>query len=106
LAVGLSGDVLGDVYLQMRRSTELEGQGGARVEVDSVEVVSVDLERATPTRGSVAKCRWNASGSVGHWGHVHRRTNEYAASFTVEPTGGAWRICRIELLDKSRVVSG
>ena len=41
LALSISGDLLTDVYLQMRRSMELENQGGARVKIDEVEVLQV-----------------------------------------------------------------
>ncbi len=32
------------------------------------------------------------AGSVGHWGHVHQRINQYVARFTVEPLDDVWKI--------------
>ncbi len=103
LALSITGDLLSDIYLQTRRSMELEGQGGARVKVDEVEVLDAVPEHATETGSFVYRCRWNVSGSVGHWGHLHRRINQYDAVFTVEPVDGAWRISAIDLREEKRV---
>ncbi len=111
LARSMSGDLLGDVYLQLRRGMELENQGGARVKVDSVEVLDVTGERravaaADEDGAATYRCRWDAAGSVGHWGHVHRRANRYDASITIRPVGGAWKITAIEVRQERRVDSG
>ena len=42
-------------------------------------------------------------GSVGHWGHIHIRKNEYEANVTVEPVQGAWKITGLELLEEKRI---
>ncbi len=111
LARSISGDLLGDVYVQLRRGMELENQGGARVKVDSVEVLDVTRERRAVGAGggsgaAAFRCRWNAAGSVGHWGHVHRRTNRYDASITIRPVDGAWKITAIEVREQQRVDPG
>ncbi len=106
LALSISGDLLSDVYLQTRRSMELEGQGGARVKVDQVDILAADSEDVTESGGFVYRCRWNVSGSVGHWGHIHRRTNQYEAVFTVEPVENAWKIAAIDLREEKRLDAG
>ncbi len=106
LALSIAGDLLSEVYLQTRRSMELEGQGGARVKVDAVDILDGDTEDVTESGGFVYRCRWNASGSVGHWGHIHRRTNQYEAVFTVEPIEGRWRIAAIDLREERRIDAG
>jgi hypothetical protein len=53
--------------------------------------------------GFAARGTWNVSGSVGHWGHVHQRTNRYEARFVVRPVDGTWRITELELLQEERV---
>ena len=30
-------------------------------------------------------------GSVGHWGYIHIRKNQYEANITVEPVDGTWK---------------
>ena len=94
--------MLTDVYLQMRRSRELENQGGARVKVDDVEMLDIDDQEANHA-GLAYRCRWTAAGSVGHWGHIHRRTNLYDAVLTIEPVDGVWKITSVELREEQRI---
>ena len=42
-------------------------------------------------------------GSVGHWGHIHFRENQYEANISVEPVDGAWKISGLELLEEKRI---
>ena len=51
------------------------------------------------------QARWTATGSVGHWGHIHMRKNHYEANISVEPVGGAWKITGLELLEEKRIDS-
>jgi hypothetical protein len=98
-----AGELLTDVYLETRRSLELKNQGGARVKVDDVEVLSSDAESISGALGFVTQLTWNVSGSVGHWGHIHRRTNQYEARFTVMAIDGAWKFTGLELLQEQRI---
>ena len=102
LALSISGDLLTDVYLQVRRSMELENQGGARVKVDEVEVLEVGEQESTKP-GLAYRCCWTAAGSVGHWGHIHRRINQYDAVITIEPMDDVWKITAIDLREEQRV---
>lgn len=108
LSLSIAGNLLTDVYLQTRRGMELEGQGGARVNVDQVDILNAQsiATGVTASGGFVYRCRWNASGSVGHWGHIHRRVNQYDAVFTVEPIEGRWKIAAIDLRDEKRIDAG
>ncbi len=46
---------------------------------------------------------WNVAGSVGHWGHIHQRTNQYEARFTVEAIDGVWKITSLDVLQEERL---
>jgi len=81
---------------------ELENQGGARVKVDKVEILDIEEQGSTET-GLAYGCRWTAAGSVGHWGHIHRRINQYDAVITIEPIEEVWKITGIELREEQRV---
>jgi len=105
LAESISGDLLTDVYLQTLRSMELEGQGGARAKVDDVEILELVDGRINGDDAQEFRCRWNVCGSVGHWGHVHRRANQYDATLEITPVNGAWKITKIDLLDEKRLDS-
>jgi len=97
-----SGDLLTEIYLQTRRSLELANQGGARAKVRTVQVLEATPE---PLDGSGFKARttWNVTGSVGHWGHVHQRSNQYLADITVRVIDDAWRITELEVLNEERI---
>lgn len=50
--------------------------------------------------------RWRVVGTVGHATHMHVRGNIYAATLTVAPVAGAWRIEAFELTDVDRSEAG
>jgi hypothetical protein len=102
LARSVSGDLLETIFLETRRSLELENQGGARAKVKDVELVEVEF-RDGEDGGFVADARWNVHGSVGHWGHVHTRSNAYQALLNVTPEDGVWKLTGVEILDEQRL---
>lgn len=105
LAMGISGDMLTHVYLQTRRSMQLEGQGGARAKVDNVILIESTTKSNTESGGFVCQARWKVFGSVGHWGHIHERANQYVAQFRVEPIEGRWKITRMQVQQQQRLRS-
>ena len=65
----------------------------------------VDQENLKGDIGFIATCTWNVRGSVGHWGHLHERTNQYEARISVKPVDGEWKIVDLELLQEERITS-
>ena len=74
------------------------------MKVKNVELVDVEREDLEEGGGFKAKCKWNVRGSVGHWGHIHQRTNQYEALIRVETVDGEWKITELELLQEERVL--
>ncbi|MEE8153886.1 MAG: hypothetical protein V3T53_02880 [Phycisphaerales bacterium] len=103
LARSMTGDLLTQAYLETQRSLELRNQGGARVKVNEVDIVACRPEPLRDGVGFTADCRWNVAGSVGHWGHIHQRRNQYNALITVRAIDGAWKITVLELLSEERL---
>ncbi len=108
LAKSVDGPLLGELYLQVRRGLEMQEQGGAVSRVREVKMVSGQKEPArfaatSDPRGFDYRCRWTVAGTVEHWGHLHARTNEYEARFTIEPRAGAWKITSMEVLNEKRL---
>ena len=97
----VDGAVLDETYLQTRRALELQNQGGARVKVNEVTLESCDAR--SEGESFRARCAWTVQGSVGHWGHLHQRSNRYDAEIGVAIRDGAWKIVSIEMLDEARV---
>jgi hypothetical protein len=98
-----SGDLLEAIYLETRQGLELASQGGARAKVKEIELISVRSEDLDGRAGFRAHCTWNVRGSVGHWGHIHQRTNQYEAELTVAPVDGHLKIKSLELLQEERL---
>jgi len=108
LAMSVHGELLRDIFLQIRRGLEMQEQGGAVSRIRHVEMVtgqhqSADGRGSAQDRGFAYRCRWNVSGTVEHWGHIHERTNQYEALFHVAPVDNAWKVTNMELLDEQRV---
>jgi hypothetical protein len=104
LATSVSGDLLSKIYLQNRKSMVVTQAGGARARVKEVDILNVDVNKLDDNPvGLLFHAEWTALGSVGHWGHVHIRQNQYEANITVEPVEGAWKITDLELLEEMRI---
>ncbi len=103
LARSITGDLLTQTYLETKQSLELRSQGGAQVKVNDVDVIECRLRPSGGGIGFVADCRWNVTGSVGHWGHIHQRRNQYNAVVTVRAVDGVWRITGMELISEERL---
>ena len=99
----VAGDLLTQTYLETRRGLELASQGGARAKVRALELQEMDARDLRGEVGFEARCTWDVTGAVGHWGHVHRRKNRYEARLVVRPIDGAWRITELELLQEERI---
>ncbi len=98
----VTGDLLARVYLETQRGLELANQGGARADVRSIELLETSA-RAGEDGAFVARATWNVHGSVGHWGHVHQRSNGYQAELEIAPVDGAWKLTGLEILDEQRL---
>jgi hypothetical protein len=103
LSRSTSGDLLTQIYLDTRKSLELQSQGGARVKVKQVELLEIEPAPLKAAAGFVATCTWTVRGSVGHWGHIHQRTNKYKARITIQPVDGDWKITELQVLQEERV---
>jgi hypothetical protein len=101
LAHSVGGDLLTATYLETRRGLELASQGGARAKVQAIEMLEVEAENEDD--GFRATATWNVAASVGHWGHIHQRRNQYTAELTVEPVDGLWKITSMELIGEERL---
>ena len=99
----VSGELLAQIYLETRRGLELASQGGARAKVKDVSLVAVTAQQLGAGEGFNARCSWTVAGSVGHWGHVHQRRNQYEAEIEVRPVDGAWKITALEVMQEERL---
>ncbi len=102
LAVSSEGDLLADIYLQTKKGMVLENQGGIRVKVNTINIVDVE-EVASENEGIAYKCLWQVKGTIGHWGHIHQRTNQYHAVLNVKPVNGVWKLNALDIIEEKRL---
>ena len=102
LAQSVSGDLLADVYLETRNGLVLANQGGAQVKVKDIDLSEARLV-STDGNALTVEARWTVAGSVGHWGHIHQRTNAYHANVIVDDTDGQWKLSGLEILEEERL---
>jgi hypothetical protein len=104
LAISVSGDLLTDIYLQNRKSMVIEQAGGAQSKVKQVEVLDAEVKESRKQAGVLGiRTKWTATGTVGHWGHIHTRQNLYDAIFILAVVDGSWKITGIELIEEKRI---
>ena len=102
LEKSVSGELLTDIYLETQKGLELANQGGARVKVKTTEVNDAELLNRDGNHLTIAS-DWNVSGSVGHWGHIHQRTNGYRANLQISEIDGVWKLTGLEILEEQRL---
>jgi hypothetical protein len=102
LEQSVSGELLADIYLETRRGLELANQGGARAKVKSVELTELEVA-AGENGGFVAASTWTVGGSVGHWGHIHKRSNQYRARLDIQPVDGRWKLTSLTIEEEIRL---
>ncbi len=108
LARSVDGPLLERTFDAVYQGLILHEEGGAISRVERVEPLEVAVrEDWVPPPGEPAafqvESRWRVHGIVKHWGHVHRRVNQYAARYALAPRGGQWRIVQSEFLEQLRV---
>jgi len=109
LARSVAGELLDDIYKEVYRSLVDRDSGGALCRIENVEILRSEME--TVAEDSILdharfrmSCDWRVVGVVQHWGHAHRRTNEYGAVYTLESFEDEWRISGVEMRDQKRVL--
>lgn len=108
LAQSVDGPLLDAVYNEVHQSLVLRDQGGAVARIKQVDTLATDvLNIGEDEAGRIAvqcSARWQVQGSVFHWGHLHSRTNEYSALYTLATAGEAWKITAVQVLSHKRIV--
>lgn len=113
LARSVSGELLEETYLSVRRALVMEEEGGAMSRVVAVRPISTRIDSQGEVeladrrvQAFVVSATWRVDGRVTHWGHAHDRTNEYDGRFTVCAEADGWRIHDAEITRQERVDAG
>lgn len=109
LTRSVAGELLDQVYSEVYQSLILRDQGGAIARVKNVDIRDVKITESgilpeEQTAAFKVRSRWRVEGAVYHWGHVHRRTNEYVATYTIAQRGGEWKITGVTDTEQRRII--
>jgi hypothetical protein len=102
LATSVDGPLLRTLYLQIRKSLLVAGQGDARSRIVEVRPVESNL-KTTKADGFEVDLTWRAKGQIEHWGHIHSRENEYRARLSIAEKAGSWKLTGCRFLGQKRV---
>ena len=105
LAKSVSQKLIGPLYEEVYQSLILRDEGGAisRINrVDYIEVSAIAIENSNDFKIS---CKWQVHGNVRHWGHSHKRSNEYEADYTLSVENDLWKIASSSVNLQKRVPS-
>lgn len=107
LAQSVSGELLDEVYNDVYQGLILREEGGAICKIEQIEILDSSMvpmpDQDSENPQFKISCSWRVLGLVEHWGHAHRRVNEYRAVYTLTFSGDKWKISDVEMNDQKRV---
>jgi hypothetical protein len=81
----------------------LANQGGAQAKVKDVALDAVKVLPSEQANSFNVEASWTVHGSVGHWGHIHQRSNRYLANLTVSVDNDRWKLDQMSVLQEERL---
>ncbi len=106
LSRSADGDYLEKLYLQIKKGLILTEQGGAHSRVRNVQwLESEPTSHSTQVQSFSLSVKWEITGTVEHWGHIHTRRNAYRAELEVKAVDDEWKLVDLEVLDEDQVES-
>jgi hypothetical protein len=106
LATSVTGDLIGDLYLDNRRRLTAGTRQGTEVTIRGVRVLDIgEPAEVTAAEGGYSyDCRWAVVARVQHLQHVHHRRQIYSGELTLRAEEGRWKVAGVELFSEDRVV--
>ena len=106
LSRSADGDYLEKLYLQIKKGLILTEQGGAHSRVRNVQwLESEPTSHPMRAQSFSLSVKWEITGTVEHWGHIHTRRNAYRAELEVKAVDDEWKLVDLEVLDEDQVES-
>ena len=68
-----------------------------------MELQAIEVLPGRDNNGFQGRATWNVNGSVGHWGHVHSRSNQYQADLFIEAIDNRWKLVEMNVLQELRL---
>ena len=105
LAKSVSQKLIGPLYEEVYQSLILRDEGGAISRINRVDYIEVNAIRIENSDDYKIYCKWQVHGNVRHWGHSHKRSNEYEADYTLSVENDLWKIASSSVNLQKRVAS-
>ena len=105
LAKSVSQKLIGPLYEEVYQSLILRDEGGAISRINRVDYIEVNAIRIEDSNDFKIYCKWQVHGNVRHWGHSHKRSNEYEADYTLSVENNLWKIASSSVNLQKRVAS-
>ena len=105
LAKSVSQKLIGPLYEEVYQSLILRDEGGAISRINRVDYIEVNAIRIENSDDFKIYCKWQVHGNVRHWGHSHKRSNEYEADYTLSVENDLWKIASSSVNLQKRVTS-
>ena len=105
LAKSVSQKLIGPLYEEVYQSLILRDEGGAISRINRVDYIEVNAIRIENSNDFKIYCKWQVHGNVRHWGHSHKRSNEYEADYTLSVENDLWKIASSSVNLQKRVAS-
>ena len=107
----VEGPFLQKLYRTIFQSLVMQEEGGAVARISEVRPIDIavgEIRRADGDDGVVrsafdVECRWQVEGVVSHWGHSHRRVNEYVAEWDAVDGPEGWRLVGARITEQDRL---
>ena len=108
LARSVSGRMLNKIYNDVYHGSIIN-EAGKICQIDRVDIISSSMAgNREYTEDDIPRflmsCTWRVTGLVTHWGHVHRRVNEYSAVYTLKAVNNTWKIMEVEMNRHRRIL--
>ena len=103
LAQSVDGVLLDRLYEEIFQSLIMRDEGGAVARVRSIDHLETEVTPDPEGRGYTVSCAWRVHGIVTHFGHSHRRSNEYQADYLISPREDRWKIASVEVNLQKRI---
>lgn len=101
LAVSVSPTLIREIYLQIKRALMVAEQGSAALHVRDVAVQSVDIVSGDGMQITL-RCRWQVTGTVEHWGHLHTRVDEFVGELTLSRERAGWMLDKFSVSEQKQ----
>lgn len=102
LAQSVAGEMLKKIYKDVYHGNVAD-EDGAMCQIDRVKILDSKLLPDGNVSSFRMSCNWSVTGLVEHWGHVHRRVNQYDAVYTVKAVDNKWKIVDVALSGHRRI---